>query len=187
MAEITYENVESFYGTPFYGKSSGDTINIIGKAKTSNGEEVILLDNRRFVTVKGFNMQYMPKSEKETGVNIYHAVKAKYMAEIKKIGTILDGEDLFYGITFKAGKKYFRVDTFGGAVDFEIRVTPLTYTKNVEWYCKKGIVRHLKAEYDQRKTKKLHRKNFEKTVGAFKNEKDFATKFFAKFGFLGLV
>lgn len=171
----------------FYGKSSGDTISIIGKAKTSNGEEVILLNNRRFVTVKGFNMQYMPKSEKEIGINIYHAVKAKYMAEIKKIGTILIGDDLFYGITFKAGKKYFRMDTFGGAVDFEMRITPLTYTKKVEWDCEKDIMRHLKTEYDQRKTKKLHRKNFEKVIGAFKNEKDFAAKFFAKFGFLGLV
>lgn len=187
MTAITYENVESFYGIAFYGKSSGDTISIIGKAKTSNGEEVILLDNRRFVTVKGFNMQYMAKSEKETGINIYHAVKAKYVAEIKKIGTILDGDDLFYGITFKAGKKYFRVSTVGGAVDFEIRVTPQTYTKKVEWDGEKGIARHLKTEYDKRKTKKLHRKNFEKTIGAFKNEKDFADKFFARFGFLGLV
>lgn len=187
MVTITYENVESFYGIAFYGKSSGDTIHISGKAKTADGEEVILLDNRRFVTVKGFNMQYMPKSEKEIGIAIYNAVKAKYVAEIKKIGTILDGDDLFHGITFKAGKKYFYVNSIGGAVDFDISVMPLTYTKAVECNWEKGIARHLKSEYDQRKTKKLHRKNFEKTIGAFKNEKDFADKFFAKFGFLGLV
>lgn len=187
MATITYENVESFYGMDFYGKSSGDTIQIIGKAKTNDGEEVILLDNRRFVTVKGLNMQYMPKAEKETGIGIYRAVKAKYTAEIKKIGTIVDGIDLQQGITFKAGKKYFHMDSFGGAVDFEIRVCPETYTKAVECNWEKGIARHLKSEYGQRKTKKLHRKNFEKTIGAYKDEKDFADKFFKKFGFLGLI
>ena len=171
----------------FYGKSSGDIVHILGKAKTNDDEEVILLDNRRFVTVKGFNMQYMPKAEKDTGIGIYRAVKAKYMDEIKKIGTIVDREDLHCGITFKVGKKYFHVATFGGAVDFEIRVFPETYTKEIECSWKKGIARHLRMEYDQRKTKKLHRKNFEKVIGAYKNEKDFANKFFKKFGFLGLI
>lgn len=184
---VTYKNVESFYGEDFYGKSTGDIVHILGKAKTNDDEEVILLDNRRFVTVKGFNMQYMPKAEKDTGIGIYRAVKAKYVDEIKKIGTILDGDDLHQGITFKVGKKYFHVDSFGGAVDFEIRVCPETYTKEIECSWKKGIARHLKAEYDLRKTKKLHRKNFEKVIGAYKNEKDFANKFFKKFGFLGLI
>jgi hypothetical protein len=187
MATITYENAESFYGIAFYGKSSGDTIHIIGKTKTSDGEAVILLDNRRFVTVKGFNMQYMPKSEFESGANICYAVNAKYTAEIKKIGAIVNGNNLRCGITFKIGKKYFRADMSGGAVDFEIRITPLTYTKEVVRVYANGIERHLAVEFDQIKTKKLHRKNFEKTVGVFKNEKDFADKFFAKFGFLGLV
>ena len=187
MSTITYENVESFYGEDFYGKSSGDIVHILGKAKTNDDEEVILLDNRRFVTVKGFNMQYIPKAEKDTQIGIYRAVRAKYIEEIKKIGTIVVGDGLDQGITFKVGKKYFYVDSFCGALDFEIRIYPKTYTKEIECGWKKGIARHLRSEYDLRKTKKLHRKDFEKVIGAYKNEKDFANKFFKKFGFLGFI
>ena len=187
MTAITYENVESFYGMDFYGKSSRDTIQIIGKAKTNDGEEVILLDNRRFVTIKGFNMQYMPKADTNTVHAIYLAVKDKYMAEIRKAGEIVDGEDLFHGIYAKINRKYFHFHTHESAASFEVEITPYNYSRKVVRSYETGVLRHLERDYGIAKRKTLHMKNFEKVIGAYKDEKDFADKFFKKFGFLGLI
>ena len=175
--EVTFENIETYYNTDFHGKSSGDTVRILGKATTKDNEQVILLDNHHFVTLKGFNLQYMPKTEYTAMQGIYQAVKDKYISEIKKIGTILsDNEDISYsGVFFRVRERYFEIIAQGSASEFKITIALHIYSNHI---------RTVDVAY---KSKKLHRKNFEKAVGTYTNAKDFANKFFNKFGFLGAI
>lgn len=188
--EITFENIETYYNTDFHGKSSGDTVRILGKATTKDNEQVILLDNRHFVTLKGFNLQYMPKTEYTAMQGIYQAVKDKYISEIKKIGTILsDNEDISYsGVFFRVRERYFEIIAQGSASEFKITIALHIYSNHIERpFDMVGVLRHLRTVDVAYKSKKLHRKNFEKAVGTYTNAKDFANKFFNKFGFLGAI